>query len=273
VPSTIVIVLRPSRSSSSTTNSHSGRGPDNRRSGKRLRAAGLDVGRSSAPWWTMRPWWRISDIARFASAPFDVYVAFSSVVVCCGRPHDPHECPARERCARRPARLRQISPDGVIDVASMEQVVAAHEAPWRTNLLFFALFGGVTVLLAGGRVVCHARVKRLGAISGHWCAPCTRRASRRIGPRRPHGRHTCCRCLERSPGRWRDAWPPAASLVHSYSRYGRLIRPCLSPSVTTVLAVTAIACAFPAWRAARVDAGSLPARPEMPLLLWNVAIG
>jgi ABC-type antimicrobial peptide transport system permease subunit len=46
------------------------------------------------------------------------------------------------------ARLRQLSPDGIIDVSSMEQVVAAHEAPWKANRLFFALFGGLTVLLA-----------------------------------------------------------------------------------------------------------------------------
>ena len=46
------------------------------------------------------------------------------------------------------ARLRPINPDGIVDASLMERVVGAHEAPWTTNLMFFAIFSALTVALA-----------------------------------------------------------------------------------------------------------------------------
>jgi ABC-type antimicrobial peptide transport system permease subunit len=45
-------------------------------------------------------------------------------------------------------RVRQINPEGVIRIALMEDEVAAHQAPWKANLVFFGFFAGLTVLLA-----------------------------------------------------------------------------------------------------------------------------
>ena len=219
--------------------------------GKRIRTAALDVGRSPAPWWTIVG--VVADVRyrEIASAPFDVYVAFqqswfavSDLMIRTSAP------PAHVAPAVR-ARLRQISPDGLIDVASMEQVIAAHEAPWRANLLFFALFGGLTVLLA---------VVGLYAM----LASSVSEQSRDIGVRRALGASDRRIVSDVLMDATRVAIPGAlagvAGCVASSRFIGALlfeVRPLdpivLVAVVTAVLAVTAIACALPAWRAARVD--------------------
>jgi putative ABC transport system permease protein len=219
--------------------------------GKRLRAAALNVGRSPAPWWTIVG--VVADIRyrEIASAPFDVYVAFqqswfavSDLMILTSAP------PANVAPAVR-ARLRQISPDGIIDVASMEQVVAAHEAPWRANLLFFTLFGGVTVLLA---------VVGLYAM----LASSVSEQARDIGVRRALGASDRRIVRDLLIDATRVAIPGALAGVGGCMATSRFIgallfevRP-LEPTilvavVTTVLAVAALASALPAWRAARVD--------------------
>jgi predicted permease len=219
--------------------------------GKRIRAAGLDVGRSPAPWWTIVG--VVADIRyrEIASAPFDVYVAFQQSWWAVGDFMIRTSAPPASVAPAIRARLRQISPDGLIDVASMEDVVAAHEAPWKANLLFFALFAGLTVLLAV-----------VGVYS--MLASSVREQWRDIGVRRALGAsdHRIVRdvLMEGTRVAVPGALAGTVACVVTSRFIGALlfeVRP-LDPLtlvgvVIAVLAVTLIACAFPAWRAARVD--------------------
>jgi putative ABC transport system permease protein len=136
-------------------------------------------------------------------------------------------------------------------VASMEQVVAAHEAPWRANLLFFALFAGLTMLLA----VVGLYAMLSSSVAEHW---------REIGVRRALGASDARIVRDVLLDGTRAAIPGAlagtiACVVTSRFMGALLfeVKP-LDPLVlvgvvTAVLTLTLIACAFPAWRAARVD--------------------
>jgi ABC-type antimicrobial peptide transport system permease subunit len=149
------------------------------------------------------------------------------------------------------ARLRQISPDGIFDVASMEQVVAAHEAPWKANLLFFALFAGLTMLLA----VVGLYAMLASSVAEQW---------REIGVRRALGASERRIVRDVLMDGTRVAIPGMLAGIVACAVTNRFmgallfeIRPLDPPTlvgvVITVLAISLIACAFPAWRAARVD--------------------
>jgi putative ABC transport system permease protein len=219
--------------------------------GKRIRAAGLDVGRSPAPWWTIVG--VVADIRyrEIASAPFDVYVAFQQSWFAVGDLMIRTSAPPASVAPAVRARLRQISPDGIIDVASMDQVVAAHEAPWKANLFFFALFAGLTMLLA----VVGLYAMLASSVAEQW---------REIGVRRALGASDRRIVRDVFMEGTRVAIPGAlagtVACVLTSRFMGALlfeVRP-LDPLTLIgvaigVLTVTSIACAFPAWRAARVD--------------------
>jgi len=219
--------------------------------GKRIRAAGLDDGRSPAPWWTIVG--VVADIRyrEIASAPFDVYAAFQQSRWAVGDLMIRTSAPPASVAPAVRARLRQISADALIDVALMDEVVAAHQAPWKANLLFFALFAGLTVLLAVVGVYA-------------MLASSVAEQSREIGVRRALGASDRRIVRDVLIDGTRVAIPGALAGAGACVVAGRFIaavlfevRP-LDPlvlvgGVTTVLAVTVIACAAPAWRAARVD--------------------
>jgi putative ABC transport system permease protein len=115
--------------------------------GKRLRASGLDVGRSPEPWWTVVGVVANIRYRELGAIPLDVYGAFQQSWFSVGDLMIRTSAPPATLVAAIRARLRQVSPD-VIDVALMEGVVDAHESPWKTNLLLFEVFAGLTVLLA-----------------------------------------------------------------------------------------------------------------------------
>jgi predicted permease len=116
--------------------------------GKRLRVAALDGVRTPAPWWTVIG--VVADVRsrEIGSAPLDVYVPFRqspfSVVDLVVRT----QAPGATVAGSIRGRVRQINPEGVIRIALMEDEVAAHQAPWKANLVFFGFFAGLTVLLA-----------------------------------------------------------------------------------------------------------------------------
>ncbi|HWW87436.1 MAG TPA: FtsX-like permease family protein, partial [Vicinamibacterales bacterium] len=219
--------------------------------GKRVRAAGLDLGRSPPPWWTIVG--VVADIRyrEIASAPFDVYVPFQQSWFTVGDLMIRTSARAASVAPAVRARLRQISPDGIIDVASMEQVVAAHEAPWKANLLFFTLFAGLTMLLA----VVGLYAMLASSVAEQW---------REIGVRRALGASDRRIVRDVLMDGTRIAIPGAlagavACVVTSRFMGALLfeVRPVdpltLGGVAIAVLTVTLIACAFPAWRAARVD--------------------
>jgi hypothetical protein len=185
------------------------------------------------------------------SAPLDVYVAFQQSRFGVGdlmiRTSTP---PASVTPAVR-ARLRQISPDGIFDVASMEQVVAAHEAPWNANLLFFALFAGLTMLLA----VVGLYAMLASSVAEQW---------RDIGVRRALAASERRIVHDVLMDGTRVAIPGMLAGIVACAVTNRFMgallfetRPLDPPTlvgvVITVLAISLIAGAFPAWRAARVD--------------------
>jgi putative ABC transport system permease protein len=116
--------------------------------GKRIRAAGLNAGRTPPLWWTVVG--VVSDLRYrdIRSSRLDVYYPFTQSYFPIGDLVIRTSASVASVAPAVRQRLRQISPDGIVDVAAMEQVVAAHQAPWRTNLLFFSFFAGLTVLLA-----------------------------------------------------------------------------------------------------------------------------
>jgi predicted permease len=219
--------------------------------GKRLRAAALDLGRSPAPWWTVVG--VVADIRyrEIGSVPFDVYGAFQQSWFSVGDLMIRTTAPPASVVPAIRARLRQMSPDGIIDIALMDRVVAAHEAPWKANLLFFEFFAGLTVLLA---------VVGLYAMLAFTVAE----RSREIGIRLAlgaNGRRVIRDVLVEG---MRIAIPGALAGILACFLASRFIRALLfdvSPFdpltlvsvVGTVFAAAMLACAFPAWRAARVD--------------------
>ena len=146
----ITIGRQQNQSSSSTRNWPDGPGPGNRRSasdsGRRASMSAVrrsHGGRSSALSLTSAIASSVRSRSRsvFYGAFQQSWFSVGDLVIRTSAP------PATVVPAIR-ARLRQISPDDIIDIALMERVVDAHESPWKTNLLLFAVFAGLTVLLA-----------------------------------------------------------------------------------------------------------------------------
>jgi putative ABC transport system permease protein len=219
--------------------------------GKRLRAAGLDLGRSNAPWWTVVG--VVADIRyrEIGSVPFDVYGVFQQSWFSVGDLMIRTAAPPASVVPAIRARLRQISPDGIIDIVLMERVVAAHEAPWKANLLFFEFFAGLTILLA---------VVGLYAMLAFTVAE----RSREIGIRLALGAGAKRIIRDVLIDGTRVVIPGSlVGLLACFlvSRFLRAILFDVSPLdpltlmsvVSTVFAAAMFACAFPAWRAARVD--------------------
>jgi putative ABC transport system permease protein len=115
--------------------------------GKRLRGHQFDEG-GTPPWWTVVG---VAVDVRYRdlrSATLDVYVPYDqgefdiSDIVIRTRGSAAAAVPAIR------ARLRSIDADGLNQFAVMNDELAREQTPWRANLMFFAVFAALTVLIA-----------------------------------------------------------------------------------------------------------------------------
>jgi len=219
--------------------------------GKRIRGGALNLGHAAGTWWTVVG--VVPDIRyrEIGATPLDVYVPFAQSWFAVGDLMvRTTALPATVASAIR-ARLRQIDPDGLIDIASMERVVEAHEAPWRTNLLLFAAFAVLTVLVAS--VGLYAML-----------AATVEEQSRDIGVRTALGA-TATHIVGGVVGDgMRTVLPGIVAGLAIVAAVGRFMRsllfevspidqPSLFGAAILLVIVAIVACALPAVRAARID--------------------
>lgn len=117
--------------------------------GKRIRGDGLNLGHRSDTWWTVVG--VVPDIRyrEIGATPLDVYMPRAQSWFPAGNLLLRTTVPPATIAGAVRTRLRQVDPDGIIDVVPMDRVVEAQEAPWRTNLRLFGVFAVLTVLVAG----------------------------------------------------------------------------------------------------------------------------
>jgi len=220
--------------------------------GKRLQVTTFNSARPPGPvWWTVVGTVADSRNREIKAATFDVYAPFAqspdridTLVVRTVAEHDAVAPVIRQR-------LRALNGNGIVSIEAMEDVVAAHEAPWRANLALFAAFALLTVFIA---------VTGLYAMMAHTIVE----QSREIGVRL---------VLGATPGRVAGSVIAGAlSVVAAGGLIGlggaviasRLMRSllfgvqpldlaALVVSPLLLAAVALAACAFPALRAARTD--------------------
>jgi putative ABC transport system permease protein len=149
------------------------------------------------------------------------------------------------------ARLKQLEPAGVITIDDMSDVVAAHQAPWRSGFALTAVFAGLTVFLSS-----------LGIFA--LLAASVADGTREIGVRMTLG--------ATPQGIVHDVLRSGATVVLAGVALGMIgaaagagsirgllfeVEPMDTVTFVTVplgvAAVTLTACLGPAWRAARVD--------------------
>ena len=219
--------------------------------GKRIRAAGLDLGRRRSTWWTVVG--VVSDIRyrEIGATTLDVYVPFAQSWFPVGDVMIRTTVPPAALASAVRTRLRQIDRGGIIDIWVMDRVVETHQAPWRTNLLLFGLFAVLTVLVAS--VGLYAMLAAIVVEQSH-----------EIGIRMALGA-TVPRIIRTilSEGML-SVIPGVAAGLAAFAASSRLMRTILfevSPldmaawvgAAATLFSVSIAACAIPAVRAARVD--------------------
>lgn len=114
--------------------------------GRRLRAAALD-GPEQDVWFTVVG--VVADVRyrTLGAVSLDVYAPVSQ------SPFGARDIMVRthgELAAMAPvirSRLRELNPQGVVSLETMSDALAAHQAPWRSNLLVFSVFAGMTLVL------------------------------------------------------------------------------------------------------------------------------
>jgi predicted permease len=117
--------------------------------GKRLQVTSLNLARPPGPvWWTVVGVVADARNREITGPAFDVYVPFAqspdrieTFVVRTAGAGDAAVPMIRER-------LRTLSGGAMVSIEAMEDVVFAHEAPWRANLALFAAFALLTMLIA-----------------------------------------------------------------------------------------------------------------------------
>src|SRR5207247_398172 len=117
--------------------------------GKRLQVTALNRARPPGPvWWTVVGVVADSRNREITAAAFDVYTPFAqspdridTLVVRTAAAHDAVVPAIRQR-------LRALNGNGIVSIEAMEDVVAAHEAPWRAHLALFAAFALLTLFIA-----------------------------------------------------------------------------------------------------------------------------
>jgi predicted permease len=219
--------------------------------GQRIRAGGLNLGRRPETWWTVVG--VVPDIRyrEIGATTLDLYVPFAQSWFPVGDLMIRTTTAPDTVVAAVRTRLRQIDPDGIIDIAPMDRVVEAHEAPWRTNLMLFGAFAVLTVLVAA--VGLYAML-----------AATVVEQSREIGVRAALGA-TTARIIQDVLGQGiRTVFPGILAGLAASAASSGLIRSLLfevSPldrisltgAASTLFAITVLACALAAMRAARVD--------------------
>jgi predicted permease len=120
--------------------------PDGQAIGKRLHLAAL--GNGQVRWWTVVGVVADARNRQITEPAFDVYAPFAQ------SPNRIDTLVVRtiaDGAAIVPAirqRLMALNGNGVVSVEAMEDVVSAHEAPWRANLALFGAFALLTVFVA-----------------------------------------------------------------------------------------------------------------------------
>jgi predicted permease len=117
--------------------------------GKRLQVTALDRARPPGPlWWTVVGVVADARNREISAAAFDVYTPFAqspdridTLVLRTAGEHDAVVPAIRQR-------LRALNGNGIVSIEAMEDVVAAHEAPWRAHLALFAAFALLTLFIA-----------------------------------------------------------------------------------------------------------------------------
>lgn len=215
------------------------------------RAEVLNLGRRSDTWSTVVG--IVADIRyrEIGATPLDVYVPFAQSWFPVGDLMIRTMVPPATVAATVRTRLRHVDPDGIIDIVPMDRVVEAQEAPWRTNLLLFGVFAVLTVLVA---------VVGLFAM----LAATVVEQSREIGVRAALGA-TGARIMREVLGQGMQTVVPGVLVgVVAFLACSRLIRSLLfevSPvdrvtlvgAASALVTIAIVACAVPAFRAARVD--------------------
>lgn len=128
--------------------------------GKRLQVTALNGGRPGGPvWWTVVGIVADARNREIKAATFDVYVPFAqspdridTLVVRTAANDDAVVPVIRQRLRAMngpPSRGGRFGVAGsVVSIEAMEDVVSAHEAPWRANLALFGAFALLTVFIA-----------------------------------------------------------------------------------------------------------------------------
>jgi putative ABC transport system permease protein len=213
--------------------------------GKRVGAAALEG------WWTVVG--VVADIRyrRLEEARLDMYVSHRQSPFAAGD----LVVRTRERVGLLAPlireRLRPLNPQGVVRIMAMEEAVAAHQAPWRANLTLFGLFASLTVLLA---------VIGLYALVSSTVVEETREIGVRLALGATTGRIVRLVLLHGG----RTALVGVGLGVPASFAAARLIRSllfevspldgfALAAAPIALVAVSLVACALPARRAARVD--------------------
>jgi putative ABC transport system permease protein len=219
--------------------------------GSRIHAGGLNLGRRSDTWWTVVG--VVADIRyrEIGATPLDVYVPFAQSWFPVGDLMIRTTVPAVTATSAVRTRLRQVDPNGIIDVQPMDRVVESQRAPWRTNLLLFGVFAGLTVLVASVGLFAMLTATVVGQ-------------SREIGVRAALGA-TRARIMREVLGEGMKAVVPGSVVgVIAFLASSGFLRSLLfdvSPvdgltvlgAASALLIVAVGACAFPALRAAGVD--------------------
>ena len=114
--------------------------------GKRLHLAAL--GNGQLRWWTVVGVVADARNRQITEPAFDVYAPFAQ------SPNGINTLVVRISASEAAVvpeirqRLMALNGNGVVSVEAMEEVVAAHEAPWRANLALFAAFAVLTLFIA-----------------------------------------------------------------------------------------------------------------------------